>query len=462
MFASEPVSRSVLRARRPWPLSVRVVSGAVAGLLTLVLLLPFSIGAQQSGKLLGIVWSSSADGHYKLRTGREFVVGSATKIKHGWDDYKGILRVGWVVEVRGVMDGAAGSLRAEKISIKSMGAKGRVEGEAIIEQVTGSGRAVEILADGRLLRVGRNVRPLKGSAGDTGTIAPQAASAGSVIRYKGKWTEEGVIAVHRVVVFENAVDPGEAELWREFIPAVQMSASDSDKRLIVRAGSRRFRLSGSGAVQDYVQRLGRALVPESLVAEDGDEAAYRFNFMLADGAQPQALAFPGGAIVINSGLLAFAENEAQVAFVIGHEIAHVIEEHAWRERRYHRSKSFRWATAGIGYLVEQVERKGYSRASEDQADRLAIWYMTQAGFDPREAYRFLERVERLGLEVMTLGWFDSHRPLVLRKQSILDELPHLLGREAGRPGPLRRDSVEFRRMRILVPSQRLTARPAVD
>ena len=74
-------------------------------------------------------------------------------------------------------------------------------------------------------------------------------------------------------------------------------------------------------LQDYVNELGQSLVPKET------PAGTLFSFRVLDNPEPNAFALPDGRIYINSGLLLFVQNEAQLAVVLGHEIAHVTERH---------------------------------------------------------------------------------------------------------------------------------------
>jgi len=148
-----------------------------------------------------------------------------------------------------------------------------------------------------------------------------------------------------------------------------------------------------------------------------------FWFAVVEHERPQASAFPGGVVAVHSGLFQVVENEAQLAFILAHEIAHVLQEHPWREYRYQRGKLLflRWSTAGLGYVVESAIRSGYERELEAQADRLALSYMIQAGFDPREGLRLLARLEERQGGLSGLFW-ESHRSYPRRRQDLMREM----------------------------------------
>ena len=140
---------------------------------------------------------------------------------------------------------------------------------------------------------------------------------------------------------------------------------------------------------------------------------------------PNATALPDGRIYLMTGMLAHVDNEAQLAMVLGHEIGHVIEEHALEAVRKQRSGQRRnkivgaaagaalggllggkkggaatatqgaLAGAAIGTLaatvVNSVIRSKYSREQEKAADRIGADLALERGFEPEEAARFWER-----------------------------------------------------------------------
>jgi Zn-dependent protease with chaperone function len=102
---------------------------------------------------------------------------------------------------------------------------------------------------------------------------------------------------------------------------------------------------------------------------------------------------PNGVVVVYSAMLRTLENEAQLAAVLGHEIAHATQKHCLRQRPY-RNEQIAVNVASIfvpfGFVFRDVNTaivNGYSRALENQADRVGLSYMLAAGYDPREAPR---------------------------------------------------------------------------
>jgi predicted Zn-dependent protease len=112
---------------------------------------------------------------------------------------------------------------------------------------------------------------------------------------------------------------------------------------------------------------------------------YRFEWAanVIDDRQVNAFCLPGGKIVVFSGILPVADNDAQLATVLSHEIAHALAHHS--NERLTREESGR-----VGFLME----KAFDRRQESEADHIGVFLMTFAGYDPEEAVQFWERMEQ--------------------------------------------------------------------
>ena len=131
-----------------------------------------------------------------------------------------------------------------------------------------------------------------------------------------------------------------------------------------------------------------------------------WEFHLIESKQQNAFALPGGKVAVYTGLLPIAMNEAGLATVMSHEIAHVIARHgAQRMTRQliltaglmatsisldnSRQKKIIMAALGVGILYGL--QLPFSRTNEDEADQIGLTYMARAGYDPNEAVRFWRR-----------------------------------------------------------------------
>ena len=135
---------------------------------------------------------------------------------------------------------------------------------------------------------------------------------------------------------------------------------------------------------------------------------------------PNAMALPGGFVFVSHSLVELCEHcPDELAFVIGHEMAHIIRGHAWdRMLNQAASRAFSVIAARAGPLGGWLRQKGmvllqsaHSQDSELEADEQGLRLATAAGFAPGGAIALLQRIERLGLKHAELGqYFASHPP----------------------------------------------------
>jgi predicted Zn-dependent protease len=158
------------------------------------------------------------------------------------------------------------------------------------------------------------------------------------------------------------------------------------------------RLITDPVISEYVNRLGQNLVRNS-------DAQVPFTIKVIDSDEVNAFALPGGFFFVNSGLILAATNEAELAGVMAHEIAHVAACHAARENT--RGQLMSMATlplifvgGGIGYAAYEAAGFAipmaflkFSRSFESDADYLGVEYMYKAGYDPQAFTAFFEQLE---------------------------------------------------------------------
>jgi predicted Zn-dependent protease len=153
----------------------------------------------------------------------------------------------------------------------------------------------------------------------------------------------------------------------------------------------------------WLQDMGERLVAES------PEAAVPFKFQLTADPSVNAFAIPGGYCYVNLGLVQYADNEAQVAAVVGHEINHVTQRHGLL--RIQRAMGIGAVTAAAAILLEDqtaraaavaggtgvgfLANQRWSRDDEREADKLGTEAMYLAGWDPRESAKFFQKLNDL-------------------------------------------------------------------
>lgn len=162
--------------------------------------------------------------------------------------------------------------------------------------------------------------------------------------------------------------------------------------------------SGNASYNAAVQRVGARLTRVIPMANAN------WEFVVFADSTPNAFALPGGKVGVNSGLFQITQNDAGLATVLAHEIAHVTANHAGRRRQQQTGLALGGALLGAvlnqqgaseGDIARGVGLYGtaatvglalpFSRSQELEADRIGMNYMAKAGYNPAEAVNLWER-----------------------------------------------------------------------
>lgn len=211
-------------------------------------------------------------------------------------------------------------------------------------------------------------------------------------------------------------------LW----PSVSI-AQDSD------AFSRFIAQYPDSRLSAYINSLALSLI------QNNDLAISAPRIYLADYDDANAMAYPGNRIVVTRGLLALLNDESELACVIAHELAHLQERHIEQERaEYERalelaekfqqrfkSEQARDLAMTFSYAIKQ----GYSREQEREADRLALRYLVEGGYDTTAAVRVMSKLQSykafLQAHVLQVSNSEMQHPIYDTHPGADDRLEHL-------------------------------------
>ena len=212
--------------------------------------------------------------------------------------------------------------------------------------------------------------------------------AGYWAEVSGSWGEGGILRADRIETNEDY--PGHT--FQNTLTSQGLSEAEK----IGKSG----KTYNNPEVVAYVRNIGASVVPEWARSE------FKFQFGVISDPTLNAFALPDGSIFVHTGLLARIENDSQLAAILGHEVAHVTQRHGARGYKKQmttflpamigaqvvgsiatkdQSAFVKTATAfGLGLTVNAAVN-GYGRSQEDQADRVGMRYMVDAGYDPAPA-----------------------------------------------------------------------------
>lgn len=153
-----------------------------------------------------------------------------------------------------------------------------------------------------------------------------------------------------------------------------------------------FQLYNNREVREYVDEVGQQLVPDST----RPDIPYVFQVVRDDSVN--AFATMGGYVYVTTGLLKAADNEAELAGVIGHEIGHIAARHSVKQMRELAIAQGIATAAGldtntaVAIGVELALRRPHSREAEFEADQLGLENMRQSGYAPIAMVTFMEKL----------------------------------------------------------------------
>lgn len=178
------------------------------------------------------------------------------------------------------------------------------------------------------------------------------------------------------------------------------------------------------------------------VADETDKPGFDWQFRLIDRDIPNAFVLPGGRVVIYKGILPLAKNEAGLAAIIGHEVAHAVARHGaerlsqqltlkgittigseiFRSNDGNLDAKSRAIIGALGFGATVGVILPFSRTHELEADKIGQIYMAKAGYDPEEAVRLWQRMGELDKGSIPV-WLSTHPPDQARLEHLRERLP---------------------------------------
>ncbi len=183
--------------------------------------------------------------------------------------------------------------------------------------------------------------------------------------------------------------------YQEFMKSAKASTNSTNSAMVKRVGQKLAQ-----AVVSYLNANGLAAETQN----------YAWEFNLVQSSEVNAWCMPGGKIVVYEGLLPVTQDEASLAIVLGHEIAHAVAKHSAERLSNEYKKQYGTQIlgavlqgAGMGegaqqlialgtQLGSELWTSGFSRKQESEADHMGLIFAAMAGYDPQVATTFWQRM----------------------------------------------------------------------
>ncbi len=195
--------------------------------------------------------------------------------------------------------------------------------------------------------------------------------------------------------------------YKETLSKVKVINGTADAKSIQNVG-----LRIKNAANNYYRSIGR----------EADIAGYQWEFNLVDDKQLNAWCMPGGKVVVYSGILPVTKDDTGLAVVLGHEISHALAGHG--NERISQAMIAEYGGAILGSTISngqmasifqqvypigaQVALLKYGRSQELEADEMGLYLMSMAGYDPRQAHPFWQRMESSSKGNSTPEFLSTH------------------------------------------------------
>lgn len=217
--------------------------------------------------------------------------------------------------------------------------------------------------------------------------------------------------------------------YSNFMKSAKVSTNSNNTAMVKRVGQRL-----ATAVESYLKNNGLS----------GELKNFSWEFNLVQNKEANAFCMPGGKIVVYEGLLPYTQNEASLAIVLGHEIAHAVAKHSAEQmstqiRNQYGTQILGGVLEAAGVsstttqLAQILTQKGlqfrslkYSRNHETEADRMGLIFAAMAGYDPSVAVAFWQRMAQGNGNSNQSDMFSDHPSDAKRIATIKAELPEAL------------------------------------
>lgn len=216
-----------------------------------------------------------------------------------------------------------------------------------------------------------------------------------------------------------------AQEYKTTLTDSKVITGTADAKKVVNVGTRI-----KNAAEKYYQSIGRS----------GDLANYNWEFNLIDSKELNAWCMPGGKVAVYTGILPVTKDDTGLAVVMGHEVSHALAGHG--NERISQSMVAQYGGSILGGTISnaqwakvfqsvypigsQVALLKYGRNQETEADQMGLYIMAMAGYDPRQAINFWNRMEAASSGAKQPEFLSTHPSSTTRISDLNKYLPKAL------------------------------------
>lgn len=230
---------------------------------------------------------------------------------------------------------------------------------------------------------------------------------------------------HRISVSDEQLLSLSQQQYSAYMQKATKSTNATNTQMVERVGR-----NLANAVETYLKNNGFA----------SEVNNFHWEFNLVQDKQANAFCMPGGKIVVYEGLLPYTQNEASLAIVLGHEIAHAVAKHSAEQLTKQQNQGVATSVLGgvlgavagqdAANVASQIASSGfsllnlkYSRKDESEADYMGLIFAAMAGYDPSNAVTFWQRMASSSGSNATTEWLSDHPSDQTRIANIKKWLP---------------------------------------
>ena len=229
---------------------------------------------------------------------------------------------------------------------------------------------------------------------------------------------------HNLLVTDAEVLSLSNQQYSQFMKTAKLSTNAANTAMVKRVGQRL-----ANAVETYLKNNGMASEIQN----------FSWEFNLVQNNEANAFCMPGGKIVVYEGLLPYTQNEASLAIVLGHEIAHAVAKHSAEQMSKKIRQQYGTQIGGallgqvvgsdVANLASAIAQQGfsfanlkYSRDDEGEADYMGLIFAAMAGYDPQVAIPFWQRMSS-GSNSNQSDFLSDHPSDAKRIAALQKEMP---------------------------------------